>query len=260
MREKIQTQLKEIETTEDVFIFYACESGSRAWGFPSQDSDYDVRFLYIHKRDWYLSIDLENKRDVIECPISGMLDVNGWDIRKALQLLQKGSPPLTEWLNSPIIYKETTTLAEQLRALIKKYYSSSPAMYHYLRMAQGNYREYLKGETVRAKKYFYVLRPLLAILWIENGFGLVPTEFQRLVDKVISSETLKHEIESLISAKRSGAELDDVPRISVISEFIEMELKRLNSVRFEDKYEKISPPIVDLNHWFRAALQEVSAF
>jgi predicted nucleotidyltransferase len=103
MREKIHAYLRDIETREEIRILYACESGSRAWGFPSIDSDYDVRFIYLHPRDWYLSIDLQQKRDVIECSVDHHLDINGWDLRKALQLLRKGNPPLMEWLGSPIV-------------------------------------------------------------------------------------------------------------------------------------------------------------
>jgi predicted nucleotidyltransferase len=100
----ILEQLEQIEQEEQVTILYACESGSRAWGFPSQDSDYDVRFIYLHKPEWYLSI--YDKRDVIERPINNMLDINGWDLRKALNLFRKSNPPLLEWLQSPIQYKE----------------------------------------------------------------------------------------------------------------------------------------------------------
>lgn len=109
MYAEILARLEQIEKDEDVTIFYACESGSRAWGFPSADSDYDVRFIYVRPRDWYLSIDVEEKRDVIERPINDALDISGWDLRKALKLLRKSNPPLLEWLSSPIVYKEQVT-------------------------------------------------------------------------------------------------------------------------------------------------------
>ena len=117
MQDRIKQALQEIETNDQVKIVYACESGSRAWGFPSEDSDYDVRFLYVRPRDWYLSIDLEKLPDVIELPITDDLDVSGWDIRKALQLLRKSNPPLLEWLTSPIIYREVSDIADRLRSL-----------------------------------------------------------------------------------------------------------------------------------------------
>ncbi len=166
--EEILARLGDIEKEENVTIFYACESGSRAWGFPSEDSDYDVRFLYLRPRDWYLSIDVEEKRDVIERPISEMLDISGWDLRKALKLLRKSNPPLLEWLNSPTVYQQDFTITDKIKELVPEYYSPIACLHHYLHMAQGNYREYLKGEIVWVKKYFYVLRPLLAINWIEK--------------------------------------------------------------------------------------------
>ncbi len=145
MEQEIRSQLENIEAEEGVRILFACESGSRAWGFPSADSDYDVRFLYLHPPEWYLSIDLEKKRDVIERPINEQIDLSGWDLRKALGLLRKSNPPLLEWLGSPIIYWEKYSVAQQMRALTSTYYSPKACMYHYLHMARGNYREYLRG-------------------------------------------------------------------------------------------------------------------
>ena len=118
----------------------AIESGSRAWGFPSADSDYDVRFLYARPVEWYLSI-LEG-RDVIERPIDAQLDINGWDIKKALRLFRKSNPPLAEWLGSPIVYLERQDIAERLRELAQRYYSPLACIHHYLHMAEGNYRDY----------------------------------------------------------------------------------------------------------------------
>ena len=114
--EEIQRSIDEIEQSENVTVLYACESGSRAWGFHSQDSDYDVRFIYAHPPDWYLSVDLEKKRDVIERPILDDLDVSGWDLRKSLQLFRKSNPPLLEWLDSPIVYRDRFDVAFFSRA------------------------------------------------------------------------------------------------------------------------------------------------
>ena len=257
MRERIQARLQDIETREKVRILYACEAGSRAWGFPSADSDYDVRFIYLHPRDWYLSIDLERKRDVIECPIDDQLDITGWDLRKALQLLRKFTPPLMDWLGAPIVYWEEFTIAAQMRKLMSIYYSPVACLYHYLHMAQGNYREYLKGPTVWIKKYFYVLRPILAINWIERGLGVVPTEFQVLVEQVVDTPELKEEIGKLIEAKRRGEELDRGPRIAPISDFIKSELARLEGKQFEHEYDKPAAPMSEFNDLFRSALDEV---
>jgi len=125
MKKRIIESLAEIEKTENVTILYACESGSRAWGFASTDSDYDVRFLYIHPPSWYLAVNLESKRDVIERPIEELLDISGWDFRKALMLFRKSNPPLLEWLCSPIVYREELKTASRMRKLAESYYSPS---------------------------------------------------------------------------------------------------------------------------------------
>ena len=164
LMEKIIVQkLHEIEEKEHVKILLAVESGSRAWGFASPDSDYDVRFLYVRTREDYLQLD--PLRDVIEQPINDLLDINGWDLQKALRLMYKSNPTLFEWLKSPIIYMETE-FADEMRRVMSDYFSVRHSLYHYISMAEGNYKKYLRTEMVKSKKYFYVLRPLLAGQWI----------------------------------------------------------------------------------------------
>jgi predicted nucleotidyltransferase len=253
MEEIISSHLREIEISEKVKIVYACESGSRAWGFPSMDSDYDVRFLYLRPVEWYLSID--EKRDVIERPVNAGLDINGWDLKKALQLFRKSNPPLLEWLGSPIIYLERYSVVAQMRELTSVYYSPSACLYHYLHMARGNFREYLKGEEVWVKKYFYVLRPILAMNWIEKELGVVPTDFNVLVGELITEPKLKTEVHHLLAAKHAGAELDRAPRNEPISRFIERELERLETYEITNHKR---PAFADkLDELFRASLVEV---
>ena len=252
VRKEILTRLDQIEHEENVSIVYACESGSRAWGFESTDSDWDVRFIYVHPRDWYLSIDVEEKRDVIERPINDELDLSGWDLRKALQLLRKSNPPLLEWLSSPIIYIEQGETAQQLRQAVEEFYSPISTFHHYLHMAQNNNREFLKGELVRVKKYFYVLRPLLAIRWIESDpTRPVPMEFQKLVDACLDSPEVRTSIDQLLTRKRSGSELDRESKIDVLSDFIDAELSRLEKLNAP---EREKPDFEKLNEIFRNAV------
>ncbi|WP_435626276.1 nucleotidyltransferase domain-containing protein [Candidatus Ferrigenium straubiae] len=228
MQQRIQEILSRIESEHDVRILYACESGSRGWGFASSDSDWDVRFIYCHTRDWYLSI--EEGRDVIELPIDDLLDVNGWDLRKSLRLMKKSNPVLLEWLSSPIVYREDRAAVSGLRALAQEFYQPAACLHHYLHMAKGNFREYLQGETVWLKKYFYVLRPVMACLWIERGMGVVPMAFDELAAGVIDDGGLQSSISRLIERKRAGAELDNGMRIPEIHAFIEHEIRRLGEV------------------------------
>lgn len=222
----INTRLDTIEREEDVVILLAVESGSRAWGFPSQDSDFDVRFIYAHTPQWYLSI--EQHTDVIERPIEeDLIDLSGWDIRKALGLFKKSNPPLLEWLQCPLIYRERSSFACELRKFLPEFFSPTASFFHYKHMAEGNLRDYLQGDVVWRKKYLYVLRPLLATRWIRQGLGPVPIEFDRVVSATVPEGPLRQAIEQFIEDKRTGRELDRGPRIALLSEFIEREVQAL---------------------------------
>jgi uncharacterized protein len=251
----IRHALESLESGENVVILLAVESGSRAWGFPSTDSDYDVRFIYIRPPEWYLSIDLEIQRDVIARPIQDTIDLSGWDVRKALKLFQKSNPPILEWLQCPIVYRERFSFATALRELLPEFYSPRANFFHYLHMARGNIREYLRGDTVWRKKYFYVLRPLLALRWIDQELGPVPIEFQKLVEATVRDAGLRQALDDLICAKRAGAELDYGPRIPAISDFIESEMARLEQSASGRR--DAPAPTETLNQLFRSTLEEV---
>lgn len=242
MKKRILKELKIIEQEKKVKVLYACESGSRAWGFPSKDSDYDLRFIYCHPLNWYLSI--FEKRDVIEKSIVDELDISGWDFRKALRLFRKSNPPLMEWLNSPIVYFNSK-IADEMRLLIPEYYSQTASSYHYLHMARGNIRAYLKGSIVWTKKYFYVLRPLMAVIWMEQGLGVVPTDFNIIIDKIFISDKIKNEIRKLIALKLEGDEMRHGKRNEVLSDFIEFEMSRLLKIPLKYPKPKISADKLD---------------
>lgn len=239
MKEIIIEKLKEIEQINNVKVLFAVESGSRAWGFPSKDSDYDVRFVYIRHPDWYLSID--EKRDVIEVPINDMLDINGWDIRKALKLLRKSNPPLLEWLVSEIVYSEDYGFKNELLKIKESVFSPKASMHHYLSMAHGNYREYLRGDQVKIKKYFYVLRPILACKWIEKYNTNPPILFQDLIEDLITDDLLLKEINSLLRRKMAGDEMDYEKRIDVINKYVEFEIEHLTEYLKDFKTELQDP-------------------
>jgi len=250
---EIQQRLARIELEENVAILYACESGSRAWGFASADSDWDVRFIYAKPLDWYLSIETGRRRDVIERPIEDDLDINGWDVRKALGLFRKSNPPLLEWLDSPIVYKARNRFVYRLHKLISVYYSFNACRYHYLSMAKGNYHEYLQGEQVRLKKYLYVLRPLLAVNWMEQGKGRAPVEFSRLLE-CVQDETVRALVDDLVQRKVAGNELGEGPRVDALNQYIERELGRLDELPVPpDEKGRTSGPLNDL---FRVVLKE----
>ena len=207
---RVCAQLRDIEQRYNVRVLYACESGSRGWGFASPDSDYDVRFLYVHRPEWYLRV--EAQQDVIELPIDDELDVCGWEWRKALGLLKGANPTLIEWLDSPVVYQEDETVVAELRALIPAWFSPLRARWHYYSMARKNFRGYLQGETVRLKKYFYVLRPLLAARWVEAGKGVPPMRFAELLAGSELCAPLRAEIDALLEIKQRAGEAEYGPK------------------------------------------------
>ncbi len=232
MLESIKDKLQEIEGKEKVIILHAVESGSRAWGFPSPDSDYDVRFIYVREMSHYLK--LQPARDVIEWQLDETLDINGWDLQKALRLLYKSNPTLFEWANSPIVYKSTPYFNE-LKKEINNYFSCKSGLYHYLSTANSNYREYLKGGRVRLKKYFYVVRPILACKWILNKGTPPPMLFSDLVEAELEAD-MKPIINDLLNLKMNSPEIEEDRRIDSLNLYIEENLKELKFII--DKYEK----------------------
>lgn len=225
IRHEILKRLEQAEVEHSVRVLYACESGSRAWNFASPDSDYDVRFLYARSMDWYLSFDVESRRDVIEYPIVDAIDCSGWDIRKALYLFTRTNGALLEWLRSPIRYIERGSLAQDLRELAPMAMDARALCYHYSHMARGNAREHLFGHKVRLKKYFYVLRPLFAIRYIEQNRGIPPVPFEDLVEAV-APDDLRGAIARLLALKRSTGELGLGDPVPEIGDFIQGELQR----------------------------------
>ncbi|MDD6237031.1 MAG: nucleotidyltransferase domain-containing protein [Clostridiales bacterium] len=217
MKELIQLKLKEIEEKENIKILHCVESGSRAWGFASADSDYDVRFIYIRPKEFYLRLD--KTRNVIEWQLDDTLDINGWDVSKALTLLHKSNPTLFEWNSSPIVYK-TTDEWKKVSTVINDYFVAKSGLYHYLSTAKSNYCEYLKGETVRLKKYFYVLRPLLACKWILAEGTPPPMLFSELMDKYLD-EAIKFDVLQLLELKTNNPEISEGKRFDRVNEYIE---------------------------------------
>ncbi len=265
MRKHILTVIKQIELDYHVKILYACESGSRAWGFPSKDSDYDVRFIYIHKQNWYLSID--QKKDVIEIskdesisiPVNELLDVSGWEFTKALKLYRKSNPSLLEWMSSSIVYYQYSSAIEKMRELDRDFYAPNSSVYHYLGMAKRNYQDYFQRKKKKPKNLFYILRPILAALWIEKYNAFPPIEFHKLMDALVPIGELKEQILILIHHKIVRDELNSELRIEVIKHFLDLEIKRLENYARSLKIE-IQDPTERLNELFIHALEEAWSF
>lgn len=166
MHYRISLALAALETAHDIRILYACESGSRAWGFPSPDSDYDVRFIYVHPPAWYLRLD--EGPDTLNFPVDDELDLAGWELRKALRLLRGSNAALFEWLQSPIVYHEAPGFLTQLQPLLPAAFNLKAGLHHYLGQLRRGVEEDLIGEEVRLKRLFYALRAALAARWLRE--------------------------------------------------------------------------------------------
>ena len=254
MIEEIRKELLRLEQQHDIKILYAVESGSRAWGFASTDSDWDVRYIYIHNLDWYLNID--SKKDSQEEILPNDIDLSGWELKKALRLFRKSNPPMLEWLRSPIVYLQQFSTADRLQKLTKEYFNPKSCLHHYLHMAEGNFKEYLQKDIVRVKKYFYVLRPILACDWIKQTNTMAPMEFQRLVDSQIIDQFVKIEIQNLLTRKIAGEELNEEPKNQILNDFLEQKIEFFNDY-IQNIEQPNQPDSARLNELFRQTINEV---
>lgn len=251
VEELIALKLREIEEKENVKILHAVESGSRAWGFASPDSDYDVRFIYVRPLEQYLR--LEDTRDFIDWELDETLDINGWDLLKALQHFHKSNATLYEWSNSPVVYLTTPEWKEVQRVALD-YFSCKASMYHYYGTANKNYHAYLLEDRVKYKKYFYVLRPILACKWIEKKKCPPPVLFSELVEEVLEQE-MKAVVEKLLEAKMKMVEAEKGKRIDELNQYISN-----NLVEYKGKIETMKDDRRQewdsLNKVFRMLLKE----
>ncbi len=250
MKETILQKLADLERQYDVTILYACESGSRAWGFASPDSDYDVRFLYAHPKQAYLAI--HDPRDVIEFSDGGVLDVSGWDIKKALLLLHKANAPLREWLTSPVVYRRNDEAMSPVFELMRDAFLPAPLCHHYLGMTTK--RLMLIEETGEAtgKAYLYALRTLFCCQWILRRNSQPPMLFDDLLTEFLpdAKNELRQEIARLLVAKKAGNEKTGISRSARLEQYLHAELQaaktslppnphHLDSERFNEVFRKI---------------------
>lgn len=194
--------LKNLEERENIKILFACEAGSRAFGTESVKSDYDVRFIYIRKINWYLQ--LYEGPEIIEITQNTKIEIIGWDLKKALKLLQKSNTTILEWIHSPIVYMCDKVFTAKLKNLAKLAFSPPSTIYHYVNMAKKNLHYLRKEETPSTKRYLNILRPLLNCLWIIE-YGKIPTSnLTSLFYHKLHNPVIIHQFELLIRAKQEG--------------------------------------------------------
>lgn len=251
MKEEIHAQLQALRDNRNIRIMMAVESGSRAWGFPSPDSDYDVRIIYIKKIEDYLSIG--QSKDTIDYFHGKLLDINGWDIRKALSLLRKSNATPFEWAQSPIVYEEVPDFRQELLALAHDFFQPYHTLNHYKGIALNSYKlNPLSGE-IKLKKLFYVIRPILAARWVKERQTVPPMDIDNLLT-VLGESSIKDSILQLIEIKK-GQDEDFVYHIDpAIKSYIDAQMQHISEPSGLEKRE--IPETEVLNVWFRKWLYQ----
>ena len=220
VRAEAGRRLDGIEAANGVRVILAVESGSRAWGFPSPDSDYDVRFLYVRPAADYLRLD--PVKDVIETPIEGDWDVNGWDLRKALLQLRRGNAVVVEWLNSPLVYREAGPVAESLRQISRRHASLGAAVRHYYGLLNGQHRrDFVGRKRLKLKKYFYAVRAAAALAWIRKLGTHPPMALPALLAGGVAPSPVMADLEPMLAAKFRSSEIGQGPRVASLDAFID---------------------------------------
>ncbi len=254
----IAEALRHIEVSEQVRVLYACESGSRAWGFPSPDSDYDVRFIYCHAPAWYLALD--EAADTLNYPVDDELDLGGWELRKFLRLLRGANAAALEWLQSPIIYAEQLDFRAWLRPWLAACAHPQAGLAHYLGQLRGGLEADFAGEQVRYKRLFYALRAALAArcirLRVEAGAGPPPMEFG-LLREFLPAE-LSAEVDELLRQKSVAVEKATVARPAALLEFLTEEYAAGQAARAILSAQKLPSPTAAFDKLLRQWVGEAA--
>ncbi len=242
-----------------VILPLAIESGSRAWGFPSPDSDYDCRFVYVrparaHLTPW-------PHRDVIEFALEDELDANGWDLGKALRLLLKGNAVILEWLQSPVIYRAEAWFRDEFLTFAEGIASREAMAWHYLHLGERQRRVYFgDGTAVAQKKVFYALRPAATLRWLRQypDAAFAPMDFPTLMAECDPPADLRREVEDLLVRKAATRELGQAPLSPVISAFIDQEFDRARDAGDAQRPTVTQEQRAKAASFYRAAVERLS--
>ncbi|MDA9774284.1 nucleotidyltransferase domain-containing protein [Saprospiraceae bacterium] len=241
MKTQIITYLKTLEREKVIRILYACETGSRAWGFPSRDSDYDVRLIYRHNLHWYLG--LSDKKDSIDLMFAdNEIDITGWDLKKSLLLLQKSNASIFERLASDTIYLEDKAFSIKMKMMLAEYFSPIKQSYHYLNLAR-NSNSFLHAEKYKLKKLFYALRSTCCALWIVENKTSPPMRIMEVLGGISIDQKYKNRIAELIKIKAEVTESYLHTGDWKLLQFIERSLSEL-----EDKIKSLTTTKNDIKN------------
>lgn len=251
MHTRIRSTLKHLEQEKGIRILFAAESGSRAWGFASPDSDYDIRVLYVEPLSWYLSLETSPK-DSFQEMLPGDLDISAWELRKALRLFATCNPSMNEWFGSPSIYFEEEAFATEMRRLLPAYFNPIKAAFHYLSLAQHAMECLLPDATLSLKKQCYAMRGILAARWCVQKKTMPPTEFHLLLRQDGLAAEVMEALQELLLLKEKATERDAFPLSKTLCAFYEATREAI--LRDVKPFSFSAPSIQPLNDLFRDVL------
>lgn len=251
MKEEIIKHINQLEKEKGISILLAAESGSRAWGCPSIDSDYDVRIIFKRPKSAYLQIN--EMPDTINYFHGELLDINGWDIKKTLRLIRKSNATPFEWSQSPIKYKDPNNFSKRILDFCKEYFQPKHSINHYKGIAKNSYLNNNLDDSIKLKKLFYVLRPLMAAKWIISKNEIPPMDIPNLIS-IIENNTVKKHIDELLEIK-TGVNEDYIHKVDpLITKFIKDEFEFINSTKLADQNYDTDP--TTLNKAFLEIIEE----
>jgi len=236
IKQSILTKLQDIETTHEVKIPLAIESGSRGWGFAAPNADYDCRFIYVHKLERYLSI-LESK-EFIDYELDETYDIRGYDLKRALKYIIKSQATIFEWLSSNEVYIRNEAIVEKLRSLAKDFFNPIPVSHHYLNLAKKMLHEITEMETAKIKKYFYILRPIANLNYIQQEQKMPFMEYDKTLDAISPPADVFTAIQELKQQKLNLLEHDKIPTHKFLVNYFSSEINRFEDLLKELKHEK----------------------
>jgi len=236
IRQDILKKLKETEITYGVKIILAIESGSRGWGFAAKDADYDCRFLYVHSKDWYLSI--VDKKDFIEYAVDEVFDIKGIDIKKALQYIVKPDASIYEWLSSNEVYICNDDIVKKLKDLTDVFFNPISISWHYMGLAKKMIDAINEVDNAKIKKYFYILRPIANLEYIRQYKKMPPMEYDRTFQEIHVPAPIQEAVAKLKELKLASTEHHKIPRHELLLSYFNSEMERFNKLLKEMSHQK----------------------
>lgn len=253
MRDEVLNILRKLELEHQCHIIFAAESGSRAWGFASPDSDYDIRAIYVKDADYYWSLE-EKPQDTFEAMLPGDMDVAAWELRKALRLFAGCNLPLYEWFGSPIIYDADVEFQQRITTLLTKYFNPIKAVHHYIAMSDHGLVDLNPDGTIAIKKLFYSLRGLFAATWADLYQTMPPTDFHSMLKLELLSDSVLQIVDALLEVKRRAREKERIIFPLDLLKFCRGKRDELKRSAEEKKF--IRPSLTELNLLFRETVRQ----